>query len=297
MTSLDRCRLRVITALAVSLTLSVVAPAPARAAEPIPALPALPDAPTAVVNGNGQIVVVVPSTPGTTITILPPLPAPTPLAPPVVVSPNVEPPATPRPATETALVHLNGRTQLTLDAVFSGETTWKPVCGAPCDAPMPLDALYRVTGPEVQPSKAFRLAALAGERVVIDVDPTTDAAHAGGEALMIGGGIGIVGGAAILYVDLLASAACVDGGSGCGPSSGVLWTGIGALAVGTAALIAGIVVIQPTSVEQSTGPRGVAFGKTAKNDGWLRAPVWRDPSAEEASLPKAMSVPLFTTSF
>lgn len=243
----------------------------------------------------GPVVVVPSGEPVTVVTVLPPLPPaeaqPAP-APPIVIP--LTPPSAPR--SPRAWVHVQGGPHLLLEAVAPGETDWKPVCRAPCDVQVPLDALYRVTASGMQMSKSVHLEAGEGDRVVLDVDPTSEVAHAGGEALIILGGVGLIAGGVMLYADAVDAAACnVPGGGGCSASTALLWAGIGSAAVGAVALIGGIKMVQPTSLEQSTSG-GEPRPGSARNDAWRRLPIWHE-SVETATAPRATTLPLLSGTF
>jgi hypothetical protein len=250
----------------------------------------------------GDDIVVVPA--GSTITIvngLPPLPPLPPAAPlPVPVVPPAAPPQAPLP---TAWVHLQGSPNLVLEAVLPGQTDWRPVCRDACDKRVPLDGLYRVTRQGMQVSKSVHLAALDGDHVTLTVDPTAESTHTAGEALIILGGVGILGGGVILYADAVTAGLCSTPYSGCSsPGTGLLWAGLGAAVVGGVALVAGIKMVQPSSVEQSpvAGGAGAAGDPRdrplAREDAYKRSPVWHD--ALQADLaPKVTSTPLFSASF
>jgi len=249
-------------------------------------------------------VVVPPGSQVTIIQVLPPLPSVAPPAAPAELSrpspiqpaPPSAPPeaATPR---ATAWVHVHGGPNVRLEAVLADEMAWRPMCQAPCDIRVPVDALYRVSAPGMQPSKGIHLAASDGDRVVLESDLTSEAAHVGGEALMITGGGAIIAGGVLLYLDAIAAGICSTPDSGCSGSSALLWTGIGAAAVGTVALISGIKLFQPSSVEQSSGgaPAPVERG-AAREDHFLRSPIWRQ-STEASIAPRTTSLPIFTTTF
>jgi hypothetical protein len=248
--------------------------------------------------GPGDDVLIVP--PGSMVTIvngaaLPPLPPPpAPLPPPTVV---MSPPPLVLSAQATAWVHLEGRPNLALEAVLPNETDWKRMCTAPCDRRMPIDALYRVTSPGMQTSKTVHLYAQDGEHVTVTVDPTSETTHTGGEALLILGGVGVLAGGILLYVDAVTSGLCATPDSGCSSMPGaVFWTGIGSAAVGAVGIIAGIKMMQPTSVEQSAGPGDVRERAAARDDRYKRSPIWRDALQTETT-PKVTSVPIFSTTF
>jgi hypothetical protein len=237
----------------------------------------------------GDDIVVVPA--GSTVTIVSGRPAlpPLPPAPPVVA-----PPPTPLPR---AWVHLQGSPNLVLEAVLPGQTDWRPVCRDACDKRVPLDALYRVTRQGMQVSKSVHLTALDGDHVTITVDPTSESTHTAGEALIILGGVGVLGGGVILYADAVTAGLCSTPYSGCSsPGTGLLWAGIGAAVVGGIALVAGIKMVQPTSLEQSPGPGDMRDNPVAREDHYKRFPVWRDPVQADLT-PKVTSMPLFSASF
>jgi hypothetical protein len=248
--------------------------------------------------GPGDQVYVVPQ--GSPVTIvLPQLPPPTVYAPapappaPIVVAPAPVA-APPRPM---AWVHLQGGSNLVLEAVLPGQTDWKPMCQAPCDVKVPIDALYHVKSPGMELSKAIQLAAAENDHVTLTVDPTSESTHAGGEALVILGGVAILTGGIILYVDAVESSICDTPYSGCsGFSKGVFWAGIGSAAVGAVGLGVGIKMMQPTSIEQTSGTVDPRERAAARDDRFRRSPVWRDALVTDAG-PKATSIPLFSTSF
>jgi hypothetical protein len=74
------------------------------------------------------------------------------------------------------------------------------VCGAPCDAELPVDTQYRVTGESIRPSAAFFLAPRGEGRVTLHVDASTTAAFDGGALVVTAGSIAVVGGIAALVI-------------------------------------------------------------------------------------------------
>jgi len=250
--------------------------------------------------GPGDDVLIVP--PGTMVTVvngngtptpLAPLPPP-PLPPPVIFT---APPSVSVSSRPSAWVHLQGGPNLVLEGVLPDQTDWRQMCRGPCDIRVPIDALYRVTSQGMQPSKTVHLATVAdGEHVTITVDPTGETTHTMGEALVIVGGVGVLAGGILLYVEALTAGICATPDSGCTGSAGVFWAGVGSAAVGAVGVIAGIKMMQPTSLEQSWGPVDIRERAAARDDHYKRAPMWHDALQAETA-PRVTSVPLFSTTF
>ncbi len=245
---------------------------------------------------RGEVVVIPPSDQVTIVTVLPSLPAERYAAPgPTQAAPASLPlPSGTTTSRPSAWVHLQGGPNLRLEAVAQNETDWKQVCRAPCDTWVPLDAVYRVTSPGMQTSKTVHIEASDGERVVVEVDPTTEATHVAGEALIITGGVAVLTGGVLLYADAVSAGLCSMGG--CSSSPGLLWAGLGSAAVGAVGLIAGIRMIQPTGVEQGAAGREAPGSVTSRDDRFRRLPAWREPS-QVGSSPTVTSFPVFSTTF
>ena len=176
----------------------------------------------------------------------------------------------------TALVHIEAPEPVQLELVQGREG--RIVCTSPCDIALPLDGAYRVTG-SMRASKTFALAARAGERVVLEIDPSSRGAFAGGIVLLS------VGGATFLLsglVYLVASAAdAISGGV-----SGVKTGSLAGMGIGVAGVAGGIVLIATngsSGVDQRPGGAAPASAK-------VRRPLWADAPTREA--PSAFTLPL-----
>jgi hypothetical protein len=187
-----------------------------------------------------------------------------------------------------------------LEAVAPNETNWKPVCRGPCDLELSTESLYRVTAPDMETSKPFSLASGPGGRVSLDLHPTSKGSHDLGWGLLIGGGVGLTASFFVFYADAIASVAsesCFNNNS-CGAPPALTWTGVGLAVAGAASLILGIVELQPTTVSQvpSWGPPS-RQGAGLRDDRWRRTALWREASPADAAIPKATSIPIFSTTF
>jgi hypothetical protein len=208
-------------------------------------------------------------------------------------------PAPPAPVSRhTAWVHVAADQPVLLETVAPGETNWKPVCTAPCDMDVNAEGIYRISGNDIEMSKSFQLATDAGGRVTLVVRPTTKGAHDLAEGLLIGGGAALVASGVVFYIDLYAALLTCTENSGCGASATVAWTGLGLAAAGAAAVIAGAVTLQNTTVTQSFAPPG-SQASTAKvfDDRFRRLPSWRDDRSMTGIVPTATSIPIFSTTF
>lgn len=66
--------------------------------------------------------------------------------------------------------HVVGDSDLELQMFDREADAWRTVCRAPCDRQLPAEETYRIDGPGVRMSSAFRLDEVPGERVVLQVD-------------------------------------------------------------------------------------------------------------------------------
>ncbi len=204
--------------------------------------------------------------------------APPPFAPPTVVIM--------RP---TVVLHVRADRPVMLEALGPEETRWTHVCLAPCDMEVPLDSLYRVTGPGMVPSRTVELEAAPRDRVTLDVSVRTNGDHRTGDGLYvaswIAAGVGLALGAGALAVDSSSTAEPI-----------LLWSGIGVEGAMVAMAITSYVLLQPTGLSQSvTKPEP---GKGARGaDTWTRLPVWRDVTGAREGAPRMTTVPILFTSF
>jgi hypothetical protein len=155
--------------------------------------------------------------------------APTPSpAPPPLTAPAVGP---------KALVHIESPRHVTLDRKNPGEDQpWVTACESPCDAELPLDNEYRIVGTGVRPSSDFRLEASPGQRVVLEVNPSSKAVRAAGIVIGSLGITAVVTGIYLWAWTLPALSACTSGpyDNGCDAfrsigRAGLITAGAGAL--------------------------------------------------------------------
>jgi hypothetical protein len=211
----------------------------------------------------------------------------------------------------TVRVHMNGPANLALEALSPERGIWNLVCRAPCDLTLPLEPLYRVTGPSIEGSKAFHLDASPGGYAVLDVNPTSNRAHKEGLAVAISGGVVLGAGvvSVIVYAAIgLGDSLCTsldqpNSLGGCAdpnqsPPRALLIGGIVAAVVGGAVLIGGLSMAQPTKIDQTKPARDEPEDDTRRRERrWARLPSWRDPCPETLVLPRVNDVPLFRASF
>ena len=211
---------------------------------------------------------------------------------PAPLQPAAPPPFGPPPVVmirPTVLVHVRADRPVMLEALGPQEIRWTRVCLAPCDMEVPLDAVYRVTGPGMVPSRTVELEAAPRDRVTLDVNVKTTGDHRTGEGLYVASwvaaGAGLALGAAALAMDPNSTAEPI-----------LLWSGIGVEGAMVAMAITSYVLLQPSGLSQSVAkpelPR-VAGGP----DVWTRLPVWRDVAGAREGVPKMTTVPIFSTSF
>jgi len=212
---------------------------------------------------------------------------------------DAAPPAA-TPATDTARVHLVASRDVSLDRIVAAG--FEHVCNAPCDVDVAVDGTYRITGSNIRPSHGFKIHAVPGDRVTLEVDPASQSTHESGRATMIGGGVVAGLGVAVLAYIGASALVCVDsGGAACplpnspGALAGLGLGGLGALAVGTVVALSGIAVSgQSTSVHES--PLAVTPLPVARNDRWLRLPTWSE-HRDAVPVPAVTAVPIFGATF
>jgi len=215
---------------------------------------------------------------------------------------------------QTVWVHVRADRPVTLVTVRAGETTEEPVCDAPCDYPVPLDGLYGVTGPGMQPSGLLRLKAAPEDTVSLDVSPASKSSRETGEWLAGAGAAAFITGGVIDLVFVVSGAVGLTSGqfaegppsnSGAFPPA-LLYASWGLEAAAIPLAIAGVaLMMRSTGLKQSrtltTDQSKVAGQKVAgPSNPWTRLPVWRETREVDptrAGLPRVASVPLFSTSF
>jgi hypothetical protein len=204
--------------------------------------------------------------------------APSPFAPPPMVMM--------RP---TVMVHVKADQPVMLEALGPQDTRWTRVCVAPCDMEVPLDSVYRVTGPGMVPSRTVELEAAPRDRVTLDVGVRTTGDHRTGEGLYVASwvaaGVGLALGAGALAMDPSSTAEPI-----------LLWSGIGVEGAMVAMAITSYVLLQPSGLSQSvTRPEPGRVG--GGPDTLTRLPIWREANTSSLSAPRVTTVPIFSTSF
>jgi hypothetical protein len=178
---------------------------------------------------------------------------------PVVVSPTQAPvppartgeaailtPVAPPPA--TALVHVDAEPGVVLKWNTYTGLSGMGQCPAPCDAALPLQASYFLTGEDVRNSPPFHLEASAGQRVVVHASTASRTGFNVGIAVLSVGGAGIVAGTTMLLLGAMGIGNCTDSEGfivlpECRANSGLEIAG-GAVALGGVAVaLIGVVVL------------------------------------------------------
>jgi hypothetical protein len=203
----------------------------------------------------------------------------------------------------TVTVHVEGDSGIVLQAVSPGSGRWAAVCAGPCDAAVPLDREYRISGEGIRPSRAFRIHAEPGQRVVLNVSTASRSAYSAGLALTSVGSATIVVGLVVLVFGAFAGPCqatdefgdCLQttGDSGVETAGGVI------ALVGAGILVAGIVIWASNlrTTESQTVTELMPKAPVRAETSWLRAPIWHDSVHEASGSAKAMGFPLFSRSF
>ncbi|HEY6463825.1 MAG TPA: hypothetical protein VIY73_26830 [Polyangiaceae bacterium] len=211
------------------------------------------------------------------------------LAAPSVASAQTTPP--PRePLTAPAVrVHVVGSPSAKLEEDVTGTDDWREVCSSPCDTDLPIGPRYRVNGEGRIPSEPFGLAGRPGDRVAVRVAGGSKAWFVAGIVLVPAGTLVALTGIAI---DLMAPLASLSRGD----VKGTLAIGSTTLAVGIAALVTAIILINGHSrssaalqIELPTdgAHRGAEPGRAA----------WREAPSAETALPPVAGGSFFTVRF
>jgi len=198
-------------------------------------------------------------------------------------------PPPPRLDPHSVSVHLVTSDSVSLQILMPDAIRWTTACDAPCDAQLPLEAVYRIVGRGLQASRNLELEGAPGDDVTLKVHAMSNDDYATGEHLALGTYI-----AAGVGLGLEIAALSTDPSSDAQPI--LLWSGIGVAGAAIGMEIASYVLRRPTSVSQSAvtplfpRPRPVTSG-------WTRSPVWRDLATVQLAPPAAPSVPVFSTTF
>ncbi len=205
------------------------------------------------------------------------------------------------------VVRIAAPQDVTLELKSRDTRAWQPVCNAPCNVPVPLDADYRVVGEGMRSTSTFKLVDVPGRPVDVEVEPASKASFGGGIALLSVGGAAVVIG---LTVALVGAVANDTDGLGCGidnpdPSScpsnsgnGLVTGGLVTAAVGAAALVGGI-VLTVSNAHSSTRQAVASWLPPLPGRpqvAWTASPT--DGAGEgRAVLPRFTGLPLLSHSF
>lgn len=167
---------------------------------------------------------------------------------------------------------------------------WQPVCTAPCQKDLPLDATYRISGAGIRNSNGFRLNAAPGDRLRLTADTASSTAHTLGMVMLVGSAS--VGLLAFWFLDLAADAQSYDSRSSDRQMGTAVVTVLVSAVVGAVGL--GLVLgTQTTSAKQE-----LVVPKARDQASTPRLPTWseaRPRSEPELRAPTTAS--LFTVHF
>jgi hypothetical protein len=213
-------------------------------------------------------------------------------------------------AIHTATVRLDPDPSLTLEALVDGSRDWEPVCTAPCGGKKRLDAMYRVSGEDIQTSAPFRLA--TGEDGVVDVhiQKVSKSPHTAGITLTIVGGVAMGAGAVTALFSLLAGvgqAETCDGeeklGHSCTVNTDGVTVGLVMAGAGLSLLVTGLVLVaehRHSGVDQDVASQGpppsaaLLLPHGREDDRSTSDAAWRVGAIESS---KAFSIPVLGGTF
>jgi hypothetical protein len=188
------------------------------------------------------------------------------------------------------VVHIDSPSNVELQRDM-GHHDWQTVCTSPCDAQLPTEGHYRITGEGSRPSREFMIPP-SGRTATLTVTPSSQGWFVGGIVLISVGAPMMLIGLVIGAVGSAVSTADPDSGTAHDWARGG-WT---AALLGAAGLVVGIVGL--TSNVHS----GVTFGASetaAASPGppWSRVATWRGATPEARALPQPVCVPFLARSF
>ncbi len=173
----------------------------------------------------------------------------------------------PPPPRRTALVHIESDRPVRLEAA-TGKKSFDFVCQSPCDKEVDLDRRYRIGGDGVRNTSPFSIEAQPHQRVVIDVDTSSKGSFVGGIVLVsISPVVALIG--LVVYA---VSSITLDGsgGSDSGRTVGVVM-GVGGL-VGI--VLGTVMIISSSSSKQSQSIAGPPPPGTPPARDAAREPIW-----------------------
>ncbi len=183
-------------------------------------------------------------------------------------------------------LHLAGAGGAALERA-NGAGAWTPVCFGPCDQPVPTTGTYRLGGADVRPSTPFQLAMPPGGRETLR-------AHVGSRSGFVAGIVVLAVGPAL--ASGAAFAAVVDDAANHGdsPSSTDAAMVYGAVAVGAAAAVTGLVLML---VNASTEVRQVSTEAPAPAARLPPVPEMHEGQSAVPALAPALALPLISGRF
>jgi hypothetical protein len=229
-------------------------------------------------------------------------PAPTPPFPGGVFPPGQPALYLPYPQPPSVVVHLDAEQGVTLQGLPSGAKRWAPVCAAPCDFLVPLEGEYRITGRGLRSTKPFVLVGETGQRINLEVEPSSQGGFVGGIVLGSVGVVSVITGT-VLW---LLGAACSGGACSVGDTSdnGTYSTmetaGVVLSVTGAAALVGGIVLLVSNihSTSRQTLAEWLPHMPRSSEVGWHGMPRRDEGSVDSPMvLPKVMSLPFLSHRF
>lgn len=181
----------------------------------------------------------------------------------------------------TVRVHLEGDPRLVLETRVEGG--WTPICQAPCDQRVSDDALYRVNGDGIQPSRKFALPSTYGEAVVVAA-PGSAGLHTFGLVTIGLGAAAFIAGLQTMLVAVLTET-CGDciGGFANTTAPNVAWALMGG---GVLALIGGGIAVGESKTQVDLTTQDLP-----------RAAATVIPERRVLAPPPAVGVPVFGFSF
>ncbi len=223
-----------------------------------------------------------------------------PVAPPVTpVAPPVTPVAPPVPPPQsTSVVHIDAEIPVILEQSTYGGDDWHPVCQAPCDASLPLQASYRISGDGTRRSKPFVISPTPDGKATLDVARGTTTGFALGITFVATGPIVFLIGLAVTVLGAAASSAndCTNAtGSRCTASDAgaVITTGIVLMGVGIGGTVIGGILLG-NNIRTKVGQVGVTIPGYPGAQDLVRRPTWY---AERPPVPASATIPLVAVPF
>ena len=194
---------------------------------------------------------------------------------------------------ESVLVHMEGDEEAVLEVQDRGDKrSFQPVCHAPCNKMLPLDAMYRITGEGIRESRTFKLVGAAGQAIQLNVNPGHSGGFAGGLVMTIIGPVALLSGAFVYSAGSVGTTSFSTAGFSTRSNEGLQVTGGVLMLAGAALTAVGI----PLLVSNARTKVTQEVGNPVRRDAMLRTPTFRD-SAHELQMPAFSVVPVFSRAF